>query len=156
MPTLEYMVRPWQARDSQGRVIIPSTPVGTHERATIQWGATGSLPVAQNLGPANSVGCCGEKQDELSRKTEDVTITDSANPDNYIVVGRATQLSLSKNDHNGCASNWDQFSGIGMEITDALAQFANNVFDSPLLAGDQTDQTCKSVIDLNNNTIAAQ
>jgi hypothetical protein len=153
MPSLEYIVRPFQGRDPQGRVIIPSTPVGTHQQATITWGGKATLPPVQSQ-PGNGFSCCSEQQNETNRQTEVVQINDSANPDNYITVNRATQLSLDKTSKSTCASDWDQFSGIGMEISDALSAFAADVF-SGTMAGDGTPQTCASVINLSSNTIAS-
>src|ERR1700751_3846490 len=111
MPSLEYIVRPYQARDPQGRVIIPSTPVGTHQQATITWGGKATLPPVQSQ-PGNGFSCCSEQQNETGRQTETVQIPDSANPETYVVVNRTTQLSLDKTSKSTCASDWDQFSGI--------------------------------------------
>jgi hypothetical protein len=154
MPSLEYIVRPYQARDPQGRVIIPSTPVGTHQQATITWGGKSNLPPVQSQ-PGNGFSCCSEQQNETDRQTEIVQINDSANPDNYITVNRATQLSLDKTSKSTCASDWDQFSGIGMEISDALSSFAADINSGSTMFGDGTAQTCKSVINLSSNTAAS-
>jgi hypothetical protein len=151
MPSLEYIVRPYQARDPQGRVIIPSTPIGTHQQATITWGGKATLPPVQSQ-PGNAFSCCSEQQNESGRQTEVVQINDSGNADNYITVARTTQLSLDKTSQSTCASDWDQFSGIGMEISDALSSFAADITSSETLQGDGTPQTCKSVINLSNNT----
>src|SRR5215831_17073015 len=72
MPSLEYIVRPFQSPGSQGAVIIPSTPSPTNERATLTWGAKAAVPaVTQGVGFA---GCCKESADESNQQYEPVTI----------------------------------------------------------------------------------
>jgi hypothetical protein len=154
MPTLEYLVRPWQARDAQGRIIIPSTPVGTHERATIQWGANGTVPTPQNLGPAGGVSCCSDQsQEETDQKYDAVSVTNAGSGDDAgesISFQRAKSFSYKKKTEDKCASNWDQFSGIGMEITGALDEFAANILDSETLNIDVPTQSCQGTMDLTN------
>jgi len=148
MPSLEYIVRPFQSPGSLGGFIIPSTPQPTNERATLTWGAKANIPpVTQSVGFA---GCCQEENDETGRTTEPVQINDG---DNYIVVDRATQLQWDKNTKSECAGDWDQFSGIGMEVTAALNQFWSDVH-SGTAAPTGDSGTCKATLNLGANTTA--
>jgi len=151
MPSLEYIVRPFQSPGSLGGLIIPSTPQPTNERATLTWGAKAAVPaVTTGVGFA---GCCQEQNDETGRTTEPITIHDSAEPENYIVVNRASQLQWDRNTKNECAGDWDQFSGVGMEVTAALNQFWSDVH-SGTAAPTGDSGTCKATLNLGANTTA--
>jgi hypothetical protein len=118
----------------------------------LTWGAKSDIPpVKTGVGFA---GCCQEDNDETGRNTEQVTIHDSSNPDNYIVVNRATQLQWDKSTKDNCAGNWDQFSGVGLEITSALDEFAGEI-NSGTAAGDNNPNTCKETLHLSANTVAS-
>jgi len=148
MPSLEYIVRPFQAPGS-GALIIPSTPSPTNERATLTWGAKAAVPaVRQGVGFA---GCCQEQNDETGRKTEQIIIHDSADPENYITVNRATQIQWNKDTKDQCAGDWDQFSGVGLEITAALNDFAANI-QSGTAAPTGDSGTCNATLNLSANT----
>jgi hypothetical protein len=151
MPSLEYIVRPVQARDPQGRVIIPSTPIGTHQQATITWGGKATLPPIQSQ-PGNGFSCCSEQtQEEADQQYDDVSVTNEGTGDaagQSISFRRARSFSYEKKEQSTCASDWDQFSGIGMEITDALSSFAADITSSETLQGDGTPQTCKGTMTL--------
>src|ERR1700751_4003608 len=152
MPSLEYIVRPYQARDPQGRIIIPSTPIGTHQQATITWGGKATLPPVQSQ-PGNGFSCCSEQtKEETDQQYENVSVVaqggDAAGQ--TINFRRAKSFSYEKQEQSTCASDWDQFSGIGMEITDALSSFAADITSSETLQGEQADQTCRGTISLHN------
>jgi hypothetical protein len=150
MPSLEYIVRPYQARDPQGRVIIPSTPIGTHQQATITWGGKATLPPVQSLA-GNGFSCCSEQtKEETDQKYEDVSVTaegDGLASGQSVSFRRAKSFSYEKKEQSTCASDWDQFSGVGMEITDALSSFAADI-NSGTMAGDGTPQTCRGTMTL--------
>ena len=58
----EYAVRPFESRNTHGRVIIPSAPSFSTERATLTWGSQhavpGALPTPHSLGV--NIECCHE------------------------------------------------------------------------------------------------
>jgi hypothetical protein len=153
MPSLEYIVRPYQARDPQGRVIIPSTPIGTHQQATITWGGKATLPPVQSQ-PGNGFSCCSEQtKEETDQKYDTVTVANEgtgADAGQSITFRRAKSFSYEKREQSKCASDWDQFSGIGMEISDALSSFAADIASSETLQGEQADQTCRGTMSLHN------
>jgi hypothetical protein len=147
----EYFVRPFQAPDSQGRIIIPSTPSG-HERATLTWGAkTSSLPAVEKTG--TSVDCCSEHLDEVERTTERVKIIDQVNsPENYMIVERATNVKLRKKHEDKCAADWNQMSGVASAINGA---FASLEADIEAEGSGATIDHCHQVLQLQPNTVQA-
>lgn len=151
MASLEYIVRPWQTPNSHGAIVIPSTPQNTREKATLTWGAKATMP-AQNTSGINVV-CCSEESTEFKREGETVRIQGNGE-DNWIDVFRSNKLHLKKKEKNTCASDWDQFSGVGLEITDALAEF-EDALNSGTTAGNNEPKTCGQVWSLNNNTTGA-
>jgi len=152
MPSLEYIVRPFQSPGSLGGFIIPSTPQPTNERATLTWGAKAAVPAVRT--GVGFAGCCKETNDESGRNTEQVTIHDSAEPENYITVNRATRLQWEKRTEDQCAGDWDQFSGIGLEISDALNQFSADIH-SGTAAPTGDSGTCSATLNLSANTVAS-
>jgi hypothetical protein len=114
---LEYLVRPYQTPNAQGGIIIPATPVGTRERATLTWGAAATMPPQATKSDTLSMTCCNEEHNELSRYSEmvvvpvttnDPTVTGSAQ------IARPTELHLKKksNDQNAhCIPDVTYFSG---------------------------------------------
>jgi|SRR5215469_4586497 len=148
MPSLEYIVRPFQSPGSLGGLIIPSTPSPTNERATLTWGAKANVPaVTQGVGFS---GCCQESADESDQQYEPVTIFNE-NTDNggSISFRRANQFKFDKSTQDTCAGDWDQFSGIGMEITAALDQFSADIHSGTAVpAGDSG--TCHGTMNLTN------
>src|SRR6187401_2887730 len=111
----EYFVRPFQTPDAHGRIVIPSAPGGNVQRATLTWGAKTSLDAIADKGisvtgswPNDEPGCCTEQYQEKERKTTQVKITDSTEPENWILVNRATSLSLDKDHRNACGGGADQ------------------------------------------------
>lgn len=151
MPSLEYIIRPFQSPLSQGGVIIASSQHGTIERATLTWGAKSAVPPVKPTG-VQFAGCCQETSDEDSRDTETHRIYDASEPENWIDVQRTTQLRLNKNTKDDCAGDWDQFSGVGLEITDALDQFSADIHSGTAApVGDSG--ACKVAMNLNNNTM---
>jgi hypothetical protein len=114
---LEYLVRPYQTPNAQGAIIIPSTPAGTRERATLTWGAAATMPQHTTTSDSVSVNCCNEQQNELDRVSETVTVpvtTDDPSVNGILFVARPTQLRLKKksNDQNSaCIPDVTYFSG---------------------------------------------
>jgi hypothetical protein len=149
---LEYAVRPYQTPNSQGKIIIPSTPGSTTQRATITWGAkNSSIPKAGGF----NVQCCSEHLDELERQGETVRITDP-NPDStdasYIDVFRSNQLKLNKKaNNNPCDSPLDQYLGAEFGLDDTGDTTIDLGWAGTPDAGDQCGVSWK----LNNNTAAA-
>jgi len=138
--SLEYVVRPYQARNAQGAILIPAATAGGRQRATLTWGRSSPRPPAQSI--TFKVNCCNETQDETARKTETVRIYQPDNPENYIDVARATQVKLHKTEANGCdeAFNILGFSDMAMAAPDGV---------SPT---DASSNLCASTWNLSNNT----
>jgi hypothetical protein len=146
---LEYVIRPFQSTTVLGKTVIPSTPQSPTLKATLTWGAKSTLP--RPVPKTTTVTCCREESQETDRDTELVEIADPNNPGFSIWVRRSKVLRLDKKEKNDCASDWDQFSGVGLSIAAALDEFA--------AAMGPTDDTatarCQQQWSLNNNTAAA-
>jgi hypothetical protein len=134
---LEYIVRPFQLRS--GAVIIPSTPSAPTEKATLTWGATGTLPTAKGINV--QVVCCKEGSTEQKRNSAIIRIYQDGDTSssNYVDVARPMNVGLNKKETNSCA-DWDQFSGVGLEVTDALAEFASEISSGTTAGNDQPSQ----------------
>ncbi len=118
---LEYAVRPYQSPGALGKTIIPSTPGASRTRATLTWGAEATMPSVIPSG--TSVSCCNEGLTEQTRETETVRISQAGKPENFIDVARAKSVKLKKKTKDNCAGDWDQFSGVGQRVADALSEF---------------------------------
>jgi hypothetical protein len=117
---LEYAVRPYQTPNSQGKIIIPSTPGNTTQRATITWGAQNSIPTANK---GFNVVCCSEQLDELERQGETVQIpiTQAQVDQGHMEVFRANELRLKKKSNDSshpCDSPLDQYLGAEFGLDD--------------------------------------
>lgn len=148
---LEYAVRPYQTPNSQGKIIIPSTPSATSERAVLTWGATGTIPKANPTG--FNVVCCSEKLQELSREGEIIRIF-GTNSDDYVDVFRANKLTHKKksNDSHPCDSPLDQYLGQEFGLDDS----GDMTIDLGWAGTDDTPENdCGVTWQLNNNTTAA-
>jgi hypothetical protein len=147
---LEYAVRPFTTPNSQGKIIIPSTPGATTARATITWGATGLIPNAQPQG--FNVQCCNYQVQEIQRKGQVVRITQPDNTDNYVDVFRSNELKHKQTQSNKCDSPLDQMLGLEFGLDDT----GDTTIDLGWAGTpDQTDEACGVTWKLNNNTAAA-
>src|SRR5215467_9372751 len=148
MPSLEYIVRPFQSPGAQGALIIPSTPSPTNERATLTWGPKAAVPaVTQSVGFA---GCCKEEGDESKQQYEPVTVyNENADNGGSVSFFRARAFDFDKTTKDECAGDWDQFSGIGLEITSALDQFSADIH-SGTAAPASDSGTCHATMNLTN------
>lgn len=124
LDSLEYVVRPYVAPNAQGNVIIPSTPSGSRERATITWGKPTTLP-AVSSGVNFSVACCKDTLDEQQRTTETVriNITKTDVDAGYAEFERPTTVNLNKKEQNSCGDNWDDISGVAQAVDADLADW---------------------------------
>jgi hypothetical protein len=143
----EYLVRPYQSPRSQGSVVIPSTPSAPTEKAVLKWGASATLPVTAK-GISFNTACCKEQSDEQSRESDRQQIMGQDGV-SYVWVERPKQLKLNKKEQNNCGDNWDQFSGVGLEVTGALAQFASDIASGTMAGNDQQNQ-CQQTWNLKN------
>jgi hypothetical protein len=150
----EYLVRPYQSPRSQGSVVIPSTPSAPTEKAVLTWGASATVPI-QAKGINFNTACCKEESDEQSRETENVRIENPDDSSQYIMVARSKSLKLNKHENNNCGDSWDQFSGVGLEVTGALAEFASEIASGTMAGNDQPSQ-CQQTWSLKNNTTQGQ
>ena len=112
---LEYLVRPYQTRNAQGQIIIPATPVGTRERATLTWGAAATMPERKMTSTTN-VQCCNEQQNELDRVSEfiEIPITTDGTGSGHVQIARPTQMHLkrkSDSQQSHCIPDVTYFSG---------------------------------------------
>jgi hypothetical protein len=128
----EYVVRPFQSRDSYGRIIIPSVPGGT-QRATLTWGAKTSI-VPTSLAhqvrfqyvhdPNDPVTCCQEVSLQASNEMETVQIVNEGSGGGQINVKRAKSLRLQKQIKNACDDQppWEpQFDASSQSVFDNMA-----------------------------------
>jgi hypothetical protein len=146
----EYLVRPYQSPRSQGSVVIPSTPSAPTEKAVLTWGASATLPITAK-GISFNTACCKEQSDEQSRLTDIIRIENPDDSSQYIVVARAKQLLLNKEEKNNCGDNWDQFSGVGLEVSAELAIYAADIATGDT-RGNQQPTQCQQEWNLKNNT----
>ena len=144
MASLEYVVRPYQTPNAQGQIIIPSTPRGAAQRATIKWGAQSTLP--QPVFAGVTMKCCDQKSKELSRTGETVRIHGS-DGESYIDVFRANKLKLNhKTQTQGCDDpGWETSHAVQGVLTD---------FSSAVDALSSIWNDCDDELQLNNNTAA--
>jgi hypothetical protein len=136
MSSLEYLVRPYQSPVPHGSIIIPATPTGSHQRATITWGAKATMPTPTDAGGTNVV-CYDERSDEMSRTSETQRIT-GQDGESYVDVDRAKTVKLQKNEKKNCDNGlWNQMSGVAQGINGDLAQWASDFaeFDATAPAG---------------------
>lgn len=129
MPSLEYVVRPYQSPASHGGIIIPSTPTGSRQKATLTWGASTTLPIPST---GVNVTCCSEGLKEKDRTSKKIRVFQNDDPSstNYVDVERPETMNLSKTDKNDCISDWDQVSQLAADIRAELDQDAVD-FGSP-------------------------
>jgi hypothetical protein len=126
---LEYVVRPNTTPDAHGHIIIPSTPRGTQERATLTWGATSKItvpsPVEVSDGVNFEVVCCQEGLTEQTRVSEEVTIRDPEGSTSYVTVQRPKTVSLKKKDKAKCLSgpSLEDISDVAQAVNQDLAQW---------------------------------
>lgn len=122
--SLEYIVRPYQTPSPHGVLIIPSTPGGSRQPATLTWGAPGTMPEVNevNEGVAFEVVCCQESIGEQSRTSETKRITQEGNPDNWVDVRRPISVKLKKKEDNKCGGVSD-ISIAAQEVNATLGEF---------------------------------
>lgn len=107
MSSIEYIVRPYQTPNSHGSIRIPATPLGTFQRATLTWGAQGTMPAAKAPEQQGiAVNCCSDNVNELSRQSDTIRVTGN-DPDNWVDVARARQLKIKTDNKDACAKDWN-------------------------------------------------
>jgi hypothetical protein len=125
--SLEYVVRPYTTPNAHGQIIIPSTPRGTHARATLTWDGQMTIPTRTEVsdGVNFEVVCCQESLSEVSRKSKPERIYQNGdvNSSNWADIERPTSLRLKKKENNTCGDDWDQISGVAQEVNSVLAEW---------------------------------
>jgi hypothetical protein len=101
LDALEYVVRPYTTPDAHGRIIIPSSPRGTREKATLTWGGGALTPPARKEvsdGVNFEVVCCKENLKENSRKSDKKRIFQNGDESsaNWVDVATPDSLRLKK------------------------------------------------------------
>jgi hypothetical protein len=155
----EYFVRPFQSPDAHGRIVIPAAPQGFDQRATLTWGNKTSLDSTGDKGisvtthwpDAADQGCCIEKLDEKSRTTVQKKIVDSHDPENWITVNRATELSLDKNHKNDCDAMAEWYN-VQMNASDAAVMKNYDTLAKQMGVRTTEPERCKTTLKLNANT----
>lgn len=130
MPSLEYVIRPYQSPTPFRTIIIPSTPSPGRERATLTWGASGeaTMPEPEQVVPDNegtinyNYQCCQEQLNELSRENERKRIMGNDGV-SYIDVDRPKTMSLKKNQKQRCMSPLEQESYVASSINSVLSSW---------------------------------
>ena len=144
---LEYVVRPYQAPNAHGVTIIPATPSGSRERATLSWGALSDMPEVKPRDSAVNVVCCMEQSTETARKSTSETIRQAGKPENYVVVRRPYQVKLQKKEKNKCASDWAQISDVAADVEATLAEFKADITEG---RNTNKDKKCGQIWNLTN------
>jgi hypothetical protein len=125
---LEYAVRPFTTPNAQGTVIIPSTPRGSRQKATLKWGVPVTIPPVQT-GVNFNVVCCKDNLTEKDRKVEPLRVYqggDQKSP-NYIDWERPLSMNLDKKESNTCGDNWEDISWVAQEVSADLAAFSDAI-----------------------------
>jgi hypothetical protein len=140
---LEYIVRPFQAPNAHGTIIISSNPKETDERAIITWGGEATLPPVQYIETGFNTRKGREDFDEKQRDAEPVRITgeDPGDGPSYIDVLRSNKLYLDKDtsvDVSPSEAGQVDYAGAG------------SIYNTP-----PTSKKSKATITLKNNTTAA-
>jgi hypothetical protein len=140
---LEYVVRPFQSPGAHGAIIIPWTPSGSRERATITWTAESTLPDAKFTG----IAVTSKKEDgtETSRDSETVRITGN-DPENWIDVSRANKLYIDKTISGADPGN------TGQTFSNPLAERIAPAGVSNTNAASPATEKIKATLKLSNNT----
>lgn len=145
---LEYIVRPFQAPNAHGTIIIPSTPTPSTETAILTWGGEATLPEVKFIELGFNTKKNREDFVEQNRDAETVRIMGQSPDDDspsYIDVARSNKLYLDKHTSQDMnASDAGQTSYVAPGVIPAGVT-ADHVF-----TGDT-----KATIELKNNTAAA-
>jgi hypothetical protein len=139
---LEYIVRPFQAPNAHGTIIIPSTPTPSTEMAILTWGGEATLPEVQYIETGFNTRKGREDFTEKNRDADTVRIygEDPGDGPSYIDVSRSNKLYLDKTTEELFASDAGQI--------DYAA--SGSIYNTPLAS-----KKSKATIKLNNNTTAA-
>jgi hypothetical protein len=121
---LEYVVRPYTTPNAHGSIIIPSTPRGTRERATLTWGKDSAITTPTPVEVSDAVNfevvCCKEGLNELDRKSDSERVYQNGdvNSSNWVDLERPKKMRLKKKEKNSCF-------GPGLSETSDVAQSIN-------------------------------
>jgi hypothetical protein len=147
MDGLEYVIRPFTTPGPHGTILIPSTPSGSRERATLTWGAAADMPTRSEIGGVDfEVVCCKEGLTENDRKTETIRVFQTL-PDgtisttNWIDYERPISMRLKKTDQNKCGDDWSQLSGVAQSVNTALDQYSDAIHSGTAAAKDKNCAT---------------
>lgn len=149
---LEYAVRPYQTPNSQGKIIIPSTPGKATQRATITWGAKNSQVPKADTG--FNVQCCNEQLQEMTREYEiaQIPVSQAQVDQGYVEVARSKVVTLHKKmNNNPCDSPLDTYLGAEFGLDDT----GDMNIDLGWAGTVDKDEQCGVKWALNNNTVAA-
>lgn len=145
---LEYIVRPFQAPDSHGRIIIHSTPKETAETAILTWGGEADLPDVVFYEQGFNTRKRREDYKELNRDAETVRIEgtsdDSGNV--YVDVKRANKVYFDKEESGGRSSYVGQ-AGQAYTVNSTPPGLSTTSAADP--------EKLKATMTLSNNTAAA-
>jgi hypothetical protein len=144
MTAIEYAVRPSVPTPPHGQTIIASTPGATRQRATLTWGAAGTLPFPQ---VSVQLACCKDDLKETSRDADTIRIfqNNDSSSENWVDVERPKKMSLDNQHKDTC----DQDSG--SQSAFAPSSFAPSGF-APSISG---TKTCKTTWSFNNTSTSA-
>jgi hypothetical protein len=140
----EYAVRPFESRDSQGRVIIPSTPSG-HDRATLTWGAKTSVNQVKFDKTGGDVECCKDNRTQETGTAGAFTSSrgkliqqvwgpgTGGPPEPHgqwgaeIFVDQSVSVLYRKEQEDSCAAEWNQMSGVASAVNGAFASLEADI-----------------------------
>jgi hypothetical protein len=127
MDGIEHFVRPFTSPNAHGAIIIPSTPSGSRQRATLTWGAKATMPTVDN-GISFSVVCCDEQLTEQDGRenypVKRLYHNNDPTSDQWIDWLPPKIVPLKKKEQKTCGDNWDQLNDVGLEINERLADYA--------------------------------
>ena len=138
MTAIDYAVRPSVPTNPHGSTIIASTPGATRQRATLTWGAAGTLPFPQ---VSVQLACCKDDLKETDRKsnTHRIFQNGDSSSENWVDVERPYEFALDNQHKDSC----NQDSG-------SQSDFAPTPFSAGFSADEFGTKTCKTTWKLND------
>jgi hypothetical protein len=131
--SLEYVVRPFTTPNAHGQIIIPATPRGSRERATLTWGATSAITIPEPVeveGDAEGVNfevvCCKEQLNELDRESDQERVFQNGDvgSSNWVDVLRPRSVRLKKKEKNSClGTSLIETSDVTQQVNDVLGMY---------------------------------
>lgn len=144
MASLEKIVRPFQSREFNAGTRVVTSRRRAVAFAELKWGVAGKMPTPQAVG--GGFGICNEVENEQLYRFEDVKVEQEGNPNNYVIVRRKTQMTLSKSEQAQVLHS-DLTAGIEAAFADFDSDIASSFVPESESSGTSTGN-CQMTINL--------